>query len=54
MVVLCLVLMVVDDLWPREGAGAHGHPLHPMMTMEDEGMLRMSMLLLKDLLENGG
>ena len=52
MVVLCLVLMVVDDLWPREGAGAHGHP---MMTMEVEDMLRMLMLLLvTGLLESDG
>ena len=53
MVVVCL-LLIVDDLGPREGAGAVGqqhpwcawHPLHPRMTMDDEGMLRKLMLLL--------
>ena len=61
MVVVCL-LVIVDDLWPREGAGGGQqhpwhpwHPLHPRMTMDDEGMLRKLMLLLvKGLLESDG
>ena len=59
MVVVCL-LLIVDALWPREGAGAVGqqhpwpwHPLHPRMTMDD--ILRKLMLLLvTGLLENDG
>ena len=53
MVVVCLQ-ETVDDLWPREGAVGHVHPLHPMTTMEDEGMSKVDVAAGEGLLESDG